>query len=153
MSNSLRPHTLQQAGLPCPSPSPRVCPSVWPLNPWGHSTTLSPVALLLDSIFPSIRVFSNESALCIRWPEHWSFSFSIGPSKEYSVLISFKIVWFDLLAFWGTLKSLLQHHSLKASILQCSAFFIMQLSHLYMTTGETTALTRRTFVGSNVSAF
>ena len=107
--------------------------------------------LLLPSIFPSIRVFSNESALCIRWPKHWSFSFSISPSNEYSGLISFRIDWLDLLAVQGTLKSLLQHHSSKASILQCSALFIVQLSHPYMTTGKTTALTRQTFVGKVMS--
>jgi len=90
--------------------------------------------LLLPSIFPSIRVFSNESALCIRWPKYWSFSFSISPSTEYSGLISFRIDWFDLLAVQGTLESLFQHHNSKASILWCSAFFIVQLSHLYMTT-------------------
>ena len=93
-------------------------------------------SLLLPSIFPSIRVFSNESALHIWWPEYWSFSFSISPSNEYSGLISFRIDWFDLLAVQGTLKSLLQHHSSKASILECSAFFIVQLSHPYMTTGK-----------------
>ena len=97
--------------------------------------------LLLPSIFPSIRVFSNELALCIRWPKYWTFSFSIGPSKEYSELISFRIDWFDLLAVQGTLKSLLQHHSSKTSILQHSAFFIVQLLHPYMTTGKTVALT------------
>ena len=102
--------------------------------------------LLLPSIFPSIRVFSNESALHIRWPNRWNFSFSISPSNEYSGLISFRIDWFDLFAVQGTLKSLLQHHSSKASILQCSAFFIAQLSHTYMTTGKTIALTRWTFV-------
>ena len=102
--------------------------------------------LLLTSIFPSIRVFSNESALRIRWPKYWSFTFSISPSNEYSGLISFRIAWFDLLAVQRTLKSL-QHHSSKASILWCSAFFIVQLSHLYMTTGKTIALTRQTFVG------
>ena len=100
--------------------------------------------LLLPSIFPSIRVFSNESVLCFRWPKYWSFSFSISPSSKYSGLISFKIDWFDLLAVQGTLKSLLQHHSSKVSILRCSAFFMVQLSHLYVTTGKTTALTRRT---------
>ena len=99
--------------------------------------------LLLPSILPSIRVFSNESVLCIRWPKYWSFSFSINPSNEYSGLISFRIDWFDLLAVQGTLKSLLQHHSSKASILWCSAFFTVQLSHPYMTTGETIALTMR----------
>ena len=110
--------------------------------------------LLLPSIFPSIRVFSNESALHIRWPKYWSFSFNIGPSKEYSGLISFRMDWLDLLAVQGTLKSLLQHHSSKASILQCSGFFTVQLSHPYMTTGKTIPLTRQTFVEqSNVSAF
>ena len=103
--------------------------------------------LLLPSIFPSIRVFSNESVILNRWPKYWSFSFSISPSNEYSGLISFMMDLLDLLAVQGTLKSLLQHHSLKASILQCSAFFIVQLSHLYMTTGKTIALTRWTLVG------
>jgi len=102
--------------------------------------------LLLPSIFPSIRVFSNESALRIRWPKCWSFSFSISSSNEYSGLVSFRVDWLDLLAVQGTLKSLLQYHSSKASILQCSAFFIVQLSHPYMTTGKTIALTRQTFV-------
>ena len=96
--------------------------------------------LLLPSIFPSIRVFSNESALCIRWPKYWSFSFSISPSNESSGLISFRMDWLDLFAVYGTLKSLLQHHSSKASILWCSPFFIVQLSHPYMTTGKTVAL-------------
>ena len=98
--------------------------------------------LLLLSIFTSIRVFSSESALCFTWPKHWSFSFSISPSNEYSGLISFRIYWLDLLAVQGTLKSLPQHHSLKASILRCSAFFMVQFSHPYMTTGKTIALTR-----------
>ena len=102
--------------------------------------------LLLPSIFPSIQVFSSESVLHIRWLKYWSFSFSISLFNEYPGLISFRIDWFDLLALQGTLKSLLQHHSSKASILRCSAFFIVQLSHLYMTTGKTTALTRQTFV-------
>ena len=102
--------------------------------------------LLPPSIFPSIRVFSNESILRIRWTKYWSFSFSISPSNEYSGLISFRIDWLDLLAVQGTLKSLLQHHGSKASILQLSVFFIVQLSHLYMTTGKTIALTRWTFV-------
>ena len=102
--------------------------------------------LLLPSIFPGIRVFSNESALCIRWPKYWRFSFTISPPKEYSGLISFRIDWFDLLAVQGTLKSLLQHHSLKASFLWCSAFFIFQLSHPYMITGKPIALTVQTFV-------
>ena len=107
--------------------------------------------LLLPSIFPSIRVFSNESALHIRWPKYWSFSFNISPSNEHPGLISFRMGWLDLLAVQGTLKSLLQHHSSKASILQCSAFFIDRLSHPYMTTGKTIALTRRTFVGKVMS--
>ena len=107
--------------------------------------------LLPPSIFPSIRVFSNKSVLCIRWPKYWSFSFSTSPSNEYSGLISFRMVWLDLLAVQGTLKSLLQHHSSKASILQCPALFIVQLSHPYMTTGKTIALTRWTFVGKVMS--
>ena len=112
---------------------------------------LSRSLLLLHSIFPSIRVFSNESALHIRWPKYWSFSFSIHPSKEYSGLIFFRMDWLDLLAIQGTLKGLLQHHSSKASILWHSAFFIVQLSHPYMTTGKTIALTSRTFVGKVIS--
>ena len=107
--------------------------------------------LLLPSIFPSIRVFSNESALHMRWPKYWSFSFNISPSNEHSGLISFRIDWLDLLAVQGTLKSLLQHHSSKASILRCSAFFIVQLSHPFMTTGKTIALTRWTFVDKVMS--
>ena len=105
--------------------------------------------LLLSSVFPSIRVFSSESALPIKWPKHWNFSFSINPSSEYSELISFKIDWFDLLTVQGTLKSLLQHHNLKASILWCSAFFMVQLLHLYITSGENRVLTTQTFVGKN----
>ena len=107
--------------------------------------------LLLPSIFPSVRVFSNESDLCIRWTKYWSFNFSISLSSEYSGLISLKIDWFDLLAIQGTFKSLLQHHSSKASIFQHSAFFTFQLSHPYMSTGKTIALTRRTFVGQVMS--
>ena len=106
---------------------------------------------LPSSVLPSIRVFSNESTLCMRWPKYWSFSFSICPSNEYSGLISFGIDWFDLLAVQGTLKSLLQHHSSKASILQHSAFVMVQLSHPYMTTGKTITLTRWTFVGKVMS--
>ena len=109
--------------------------------------------LLLPPIPPSIRVFSKESALHMRWPKYWSFSFSINPSKEYPGLISFRMDWLDLLAVQGTLKSLLQHHSSKASILQHSAFFTVQLSHLYMTTGKTRALIRWTFVGKVMSLF
>ena len=109
--------------------------------------------LLLPSIFPSIRVFSNESVPRIRWPKYWSFSFSISPSNEHSELISLRMDWLDPFAVQGTLLSLLQHHSSKASILQCSAFFTVQLSHPYVTTGKTIALTRRTFVDKVVSAF
>ena len=118
--------------------------------PPNHLILCHPL-LLLPSIFPSIRVFSNESALCIRWPKYWSFSFSISPFNECSGLISFRMDWLDLLVVQGTLKSLFQHHSSKASILRHSAFFIVQLSHPYMTTGKTTALTRRTFVGKVMS--
>ena len=117
----------------------------------SNCLTLCRPLLLPPSIFPSIRVFSNESALHIRWPKYWSFSFSISPSSEYSGLISFRIDWLDLLAVGGTLKSLLQHHSSKASILQHSAFFIVQLLHPCMTNGNTIALTRQTFVGKVMS--
>ena len=120
------------------------------LMPSNHLILCHP-RILLPSIFSSIGVFSNEAALCIRWPKYWSFSFSIIPSNEYSGLISFKIDCFDLLAVQGTLKSLLQHHSSKASILQPLAFFIVQLSHPYMTTGKVLALTRWTFVGKVMS--
>ena len=109
--------------------------------------------LLLPPIPPSIRVFSNESTLCIRWPKYWSSSFSISPSNEHPGLISFRMDWLDLLTVQGTLKSLLQHHSSKALTLQCSAFFTVQLSHPYMTTGKTIALIRQTFLQSNISAF
>ena len=122
--------------------------SVMPSNPFIFCHPL-----LLPSIFPSINVFSNELALCIRWPKYWNFSFSISPSNEYSGLISFRIDWFDLLAVQGTLRSLLHHSSLKESILQCSAFFMVQLSHPHMTTGKTITLTIWTFVGSDVSTF
>ena len=118
--------------------------------PCNHLILCYPL-LLLPSIFPSIRVFSNESVLCIRWPEYWSFSFSISPSNEYWELISFRMDWLDLLAAQGTLYSLLQHHSSKASILQHSVFFTVQLSHPYMTAGKTIALTRQTFVGKVMS--
>ena len=120
--------------------------SIESLMPSNHLILCCPL-LLLPSIFPSIRVFSNESVLRIRWPQYWGFSFSISPSNEYSGLLSFRIDWFDLLAVQETLKSLLQHHSSKTSILQHSAFFTVQLSHPYMTTGKTIALTRQTFVG------
>ena len=118
----------------------------------NHLTLCRPL-LLPPSIFPNIRVVSNESALHIRWPKSWSFSFNISPSNEYSGLICFRMDWLDLLAVQGTLKSLLQHHSSKASILQCSAFFIVELSHPYMTTAKTTAMTRWTSVSSDASAF
>ena len=118
--------------------------------PSNHLILCHPL-LLLPSIFPSNRVFSNESTLCIRWPKYWSFSFSISPSNEHSGLISFRMDWLDLLAVQGTLKSLLQHYSSKASVLWCSAFFIVQLSHPYMTIGKTIALIRRTFVGKVMS--
>ena len=129
------------------SPKPMSIESMMPSN---HLILCCPL-LLLPSIFPSIRVFSNESALCIRWPKYWSFSLNISPSNEHSGLISFRMDQLDLLAVQGPLKSLLQHHSSKASILQCSAFFTVQLSHPYMITGKTIALTRWTFAG-NVSA-
>ena len=118
--------------------------------PSNHLILYRPL-LLPPSIFPSIRVFSDESALHIRWPKYWSFSLNISPSSEHSGLISFRMGWLDLLAIWGTLKSLLQHDSSKASILQCSALFTVQLSHPYMTTGKTIPLTRRTFVGKVMS--
>ena len=124
--------------------------SIESVMPSNHLILCVPL-LLLPSIFPSIRVYSNESALRIRWPKYWSFSFSISPSNEYSGLISFRMDRLDLLAVQGTLKSLLQHHSSKASILQCLAFFIVQLSHPYMTTGKTKALTRLNFAGKVMS--
>ena len=124
--------------------------SIESVIPSNHLTLCHPL-LLLPSIFPCIRVFSNEAVLCIRCPKHWSFSFNISPANEHSGLISFRMDWLDLLAVQGNLKSLLQHHSSKASILQCSAFLIVQLSHPYMTTGKTIALTRWTFVGKVMS--
>ena len=131
MSDSLPPHELQHTRLPCPSPSPPLLKfmSSEPVMSSNHLILCHPL-LLLPSVFPRIRVFSNESALHIRWPEYWSFSFSISPSSEYSRLISFRVDWFDL-AVQGTLKSLLQHHSSKASILRHSAFFMVQLSYVY----------------------
>ena len=124
--------------------------SIESVMPSNH-LILCPPCLLLPSIFPSIRVFSNESALPIRWPKYWSFSFSISPSSEYSGLISFRMDQLDLLAVQGTLKSLFQHHSSKVSIFWCSAFFIVQLSHPYMTTRKTIAFTRQTFAGKVMS--
>ena len=125
--------------------------SIESVMPSNHLILCRP--LLLPSIFPSIRVFSSESVLHIRWPKFWSFSFNISPSNEYPRLISFRMDWLDLLAVQGTLKSLLQHHSSKASILWHSVFFIVQLSHPYMTTGKTIALTRQNFVGKVMSLF
>ena len=146
MFNSLWPHGLQHTRLPCLSPSPGVCLNSCPLSWWCHLIISSFVTLFpfLPSIYPSVRVFSNESALCIRWPMYCGFS--ISPSNEDSRLIPFRIDWFDLLTVQGTLKSLLQHHYSKASILWHSAFFMVQLSHPYMTAGKTIALTRWTFV-------
>ena len=134
------------------SRSPPKLMSIESVMPSNHLILCHPL-LFLPSIFPSIRVFSNESALHIKWPKYWSFSFSISPSNEHRGLISFRMGWLDLLAVQGTLKSLLQHHSSKASILQCSAFFIVQILHPYMTTGKTIALTRRTFVGKVMSLY
>ena len=145
VSDSLWPHKSQHTRPPCPSPTPGVHP-----NPCKNLILCHPL-LLLSSIFPSNRVFSNESALHIRWLKYWRFSFSISPSNEHPGLISLRMDWLDLLADQGTLKSLLQHHSSKASILRHSAFFIVQLSHPYMTTGETRALTRWKFVNKVMS--
>jgi len=154
MSNSLRPHGLQHVRLPCPLPTPTACWNSCPSSQWCPPTISSCRPLLfLPSAFPSIRIFSNELALHIRWSKYWSLSFNISPSKEYSGLISFRTDWFDLLAVQGTLKSFLQHYNSKASIIRCSAFFMVQLSHTYMTTGKNIALTIQTFVGKAVSLF
>ena len=143
--------TAHQASLSITnSQSPPKLMSIESVMPSSHLILCYPL-LLLPSIFPSIRVFSNESAILIRWPKYWSFSFNISPSNEHPGLISFRMDWLDLLAVQVTLKSLLQHHSSKTSILRCSAFFIVQLSHLYMTTGKTIALTRQTFVAKVMS--
>ena len=155
MSNSLWLHGPQHARPPCLSPTPRVYSNSCPLSWWCHSTISSsviPFSSRLQS-FPGIRVFSNESVLCIRWPKYWSFTFNISPSNEYSGLIAFRMDWLDLLAVQGTLKSLLQHHSSKASILWHSPFFILWLSHPSMMTGKTIALRRRIFVGKVTSLF
>ena len=142
--------TAHQASLSITnSQSPPKPMSIVSVMPSNHLILCHP--LLLPSIFPSIRVFSNESALCIRWPKYWSFSFNNSSSNEHSGLISFRMDWLDLLAVQGILKSLLQHHSSKASVLRRSAFFVVQLSHPYMTTGKTKALTRWTFVGEVMS--
>ena len=124
--------------------------SIESVIPSNHLILCRPL-VLLPSIFPRIRIFPNESVLCIRWPKYWSFSFNISAPNEHPGLISFRMDWLDVLAVQGTLKSLLQHHTSKASVLQCSAFFIVQLSHAYMTTGKTIALMRRTFVGKVMS--
>ena len=152
MSDSLRPHEPQHARPLCllTTPSPPKPMSIESMMPSNH-LILCCALLLLSSIFPSIRVFSNDSALHIRWPKFWSFSFNISPSNEHPGLISFRVDWLDLLAVQGTLKSLFQHHSSKASILWHSAFFIVQLSHPYVTTGKTTPLTRQTFVAKVMS--
>ena len=152
VSNSLWPRELQPARPPCPSPTPGVHSDSCPSNPWCHPAILSlvvPFSYCPQSLPAS--VFSNESTLHMRWPKYWSFSFSIISSKEIPGLISFRMDWLDLLAVQGTLKSLLQHHSSEASMLRHSAFFTVQLSHPYMTTGKTTALTRRTLVGKVMS--
>ena len=146
MSDSLQPHELQHARPPCPSPTPGVHSNSRPSSRRCHpaiSSSVVPFSSCLQSL-PRIRVFSNESTLRMRWPKYWSFSLSISPSNEHPGLISFRMDWLDLLAVQGTHKSLLQHHTSKASILLCSAFFTVQLSHPYMTTGKTIALTRRT---------
>ena len=146
MSDSLWPRGLQHARLPCPSSSPGVCSNSCPLGKWCHpaiSSSVTPFSSCLQS-FPASGSFFNESALYIRWPKYWSFSFSIRPSNEYSELISCRIDWFDLLAVQRTLKNLLHHHNSNVPILWGSAFFMVQLSHLYMTTGKTIALTRQT---------
>ena len=155
VSDSLQPHGLKHARLPCPSPTSWAYSNSCQFSRWCHPTSSSSSCplLLLPSIFPSIRVFSNESVLPIRWLKYWSSSFSISFSNEYSGLISFRMDWLDLLAVQGTLKSPLQHHSSKASVLRCSAFFTVQLSHPYISTGKTIALTRWTFVGKVMSAF
>ena len=145
MSDSLQPHEMQYTRTPCPSPTPEVypnsCPSIKLVTPSSHLILYRPL-LLLPSIPPTIRVFSNESTLLMRWPNYWSFCFSISPSNEPPGLISFRMNWLDLLAVQGTLNSLLQHHSSKPSVLWCSAFFTVQLSHPYMTTGKNIALTK-----------
>ena len=151
VSISLWFHGLQHASPPCPSLSPEVCPNSCPLHyVIQPSHPLSPL-LLLPSVFPSIRDFSNELAVHIRWPKYWSFSFSISPSNEYSRLISIMTDWFDLLAVQGTFRNLIQHHNLKASVLSCSAFFTAQISQTYVTTGKSIALTIWTSVGRVMS--
>ena len=153
MANSLRPHESQHARPPCPSQTPGSLLKLMPIESMMPSShlILCPPLLLLPPILPSIRVFSNASTLRMRWPKFWSFSFNISPSNEHKGLMSFRIDWLDLFAVQGTLKSLLQHYSSKASIFQRLALFTVQLSHSYMTTGKTIALTRQTFVGKLMS--
>ena len=152
MSDSLRSQELQHSKLAHPSLSPRVCSNSYSLSWWCYPT----ISSLSRPFHPALNLSQHqslysESALHIRWPKYWSFSFRISPSNEYSELISFRIDWLDLLAVQGTLKSLLQHHNLKISVLQHSAFFMVQLLHLYMTTGRTTALIVWTFIGKVMS--
>ena len=152
MSDSATPRiAAHQASLSITNSqsSPKLM-SIESVMPSSHLILCRPL-LLLPPILPSIRVFFNQSTLCMRWPKYWSFSLSISPSNEHPRLLSFRMDWLDLLAVQGTLKSLLQHHSSKASVLRCSAFFIVQLSYPYMTTGKTIALTRWTFVGKVIS--
>ena len=152
MSSSQRTHELQHARLPCPSSTSEACSNSCTLSHDAIQPSHPPSSPSPPSFnFSSITVFTNESVLYIRWAKYQSFSFSISPSNKYSGLISFRIDWFDLLAVQGSLKSLLQHHSSKTSVLQRSAFFMIQLSHPYMTTGKTIALTRRTFINKVVS--
>ena len=152
VSDSLWPHGPQHARLPCPSPTPKACSNSCPLSQWCHpNISFSVVPFSSCFNLSQHQGLSNESVLRIRWPKCWSYSFIITPSNEYSGLISFRMDWLGLLAVQGILKSLLQHHSSKASILQCSAFFMVQLSHLHMTIGKTIALTRWTFVGKGMS--
>ena len=153
VSDSLQPHESQHASHPCPSPTPRVHSDSPSSSQWCHTAISSSVIPFSSCppIPPSIKHFSNESTLHMRWAKYWSFSFSIIPTKENPGLISFRMDWLDLLAVQGPLKSLLQHHSLKASILRCSAFFTVELSYPCMTTRKTIALTRRTFVGKVMS--
>ena len=148
MSDSSQSHRLQHARLPCPSPTPGAYSNSCPLSQWCHSNhlILCRPLLLPPSIFPSIRVFSNELHFRIRWPKYWHFSFSISPSNEFSGLISFRIDWFDLPAVQGSLKSLLQHYSSKASILQCSAFFIVQLSIHHTSTPDVSLIVSLTLL-------
>ena len=153
MSDCLRPHESQHARPPCPSPTPRVHPDSCPSSQWCYpaiSSSVIPFSSCLQSFWAS-ESFQMSQLIHTRWPKYWSFSFSISPSNEQPGLISFRMDWLDVLAVQGILKSLLQYHSSKASVLQCSAFFIVQLSHPYMTTGKTIALTRWNFVGKVMS--